>query len=405
MAREDQRPGQVRRPLVIPHAEILALRDEWGLREDVVEKDYVLGWLLAAIAAQPELRDGWIFKGGTCLRKCFHETYRFSEDLDFTVVDGGPETAEAVLPILSNIDDWLRGRTGIELEVAPSSVRRGRNRRGKPTTTIRIGYRGPRSPPSPPKVKIDLTSDEVFVGPATTQRILHPYTDHDALVEKVKTYSIVELLAEKIRALVERCRPRDLYDVINIYRHPALIEHPDLVRAALRAKCEHARIDVPDAEAILASPFRAELEQEWGNMLAHQLPHLPGVEEYWSAVPSMFEWLAGVPQPVLARAMGRQRLDAEWRPPRSMASWGGRPLDRIRYAGSNRLKVEIDYRAEDGRWGWRRVEPYSFRLTQDGNVILFVVNDRGQLRSYRTDRIADVRVTDESFRPSYLVEF
>lgn len=72
---------------------------------------------------------------------------------------------------------------------------------------------------------------------------------------------------------------------------------------------------------------------------------------------------------------------------------------------SNRLKIEIDYRAEKGRWGWRRVEPYSFRRTQDGNVILFVVNDRGQLRSYRTDRIANVRVTDESFTPSYLVEF
>jgi predicted DNA-binding transcriptional regulator YafY len=88
-----------------------------------------------------------------------------------------------------------------------------------------------------------------------------------------------------------------------------------------------------------------------------------------------------------------------------MASWGGRPLDRIRYAGSNRLKVEIDYRAEKGRSGWRRVEPYSFRRTQDGNVILFVVNDRGQLRSYRTDRITNVRVTDESFTPSYLIEF
>ena len=34
---------------MIPHAEILALRGERGLRDDVIEKDYVLGWLLAAI--------------------------------------------------------------------------------------------------------------------------------------------------------------------------------------------------------------------------------------------------------------------------------------------------------------------------------------------------------------------
>ncbi len=63
---------------MIPQGEILAFRGEWGLREDVIEKDYVLGWMLAGIAAEPELRDTWIFKGGTCLRKCHYETYRFS---------------------------------------------------------------------------------------------------------------------------------------------------------------------------------------------------------------------------------------------------------------------------------------------------------------------------------------
>jgi predicted DNA-binding transcriptional regulator YafY len=76
-----------------------------------------------------------------------------------------------------------------------------------------------------------------------------------------------------------------------------------------------------------------------------------------------------------------------------------------RYAGANRLKIDIDYRAADGRWGTRRVEPYSLRRTQQGNLILFVVNDRGQLRSYRVDRIAAVRPTAETFRPSFLVEF
>ena len=88
-----------------------------------------------------------------------------------------------------------------------------------------------------------------------------------------------------------------------------------------------------------------------------------------------------------------------------MVSWGGRPLDVIRYAGSNRLRVDINYQAEEGRWGWRRIEPYAFRRTLDGNIILFLVNDRDQLRSYRTDRIAGVRVTDESFTPKYAVEF
>ena len=55
-------------------------------------------------------------------------------------------------------------------------------------------------------------------------------------------YSIAELLAEKTRALSERCRPRDLYDVINIYRHPDLVGDPEPVHTMLSAKCAHAGI-------------------------------------------------------------------------------------------------------------------------------------------------------------------
>jgi len=69
------------------------------------------------------------------------------------------------------------------------------------------------------------------------------------------------------------------------------------------------------------------------------------------------------------------------------------------------LKVDIDYRAEKGRWGVRRVAPYSFRRTRDGNIVLFLVNDQGQLRSYRLDRIASIRPTSESFTPAFRVEF
>ncbi len=77
----------------------------------------------------------------------------------------------------------------------------------------------------------------------------------------------------------------------------------------------------------------------------------------------------------------------------------------MRYAGANRLKVEIDYRPERGRVGARIVEPYSLRRTRDGHIVLFVVNDRGLLRTYRVDRIAGVRATAQTFTPRYRVEF
>ena len=44
----------------------------------MIEKDYVLDWMLAGIFAHPTLGPAWVFKGGTCLKKCFLETYRLS---------------------------------------------------------------------------------------------------------------------------------------------------------------------------------------------------------------------------------------------------------------------------------------------------------------------------------------
>jgi predicted nucleotidyltransferase component of viral defense system len=96
---------------------------EWGLTEEVVEKDYVLGWLLWGIGSHRTLRDHWIFKGGTCLKKCFVETYRFSEDLDFTVLDGGPLEPVALMPILAELLDLVEQETGITLTSREPMVR------------------------------------------------------------------------------------------------------------------------------------------------------------------------------------------------------------------------------------------------------------------------------------------
>ena len=72
---------------MIDRREILDTAETFGLLPHVVEKDYVLGWVLAGIYGQRTLAKSWIFKGGTCLKKCYFETYRFSEDLDFTLTD------------------------------------------------------------------------------------------------------------------------------------------------------------------------------------------------------------------------------------------------------------------------------------------------------------------------------
>ena len=66
------------------------IRRRLGIRWEVLERDYLLSWVLAGIDAVPELRRSLVFKGGTALKKCYFGDYRFSEDLDFSGREGVP---------------------------------------------------------------------------------------------------------------------------------------------------------------------------------------------------------------------------------------------------------------------------------------------------------------------------
>jgi len=100
---------------VIEKQEISELARELSLDLHVVEKDCVLGWLLAGIAANPELSESWVFKGGTCLKKCYFETYRFSEDLDFTVTEEAQLDEDCLLQAFREMAEWIYDQSGIEL--------------------------------------------------------------------------------------------------------------------------------------------------------------------------------------------------------------------------------------------------------------------------------------------------
>lgn len=283
---------------MIPGREILDLRTEWSLDAGVVEKDYVLGWLLAGIANEPELARSWVFKGGTCLRKCYYETYRFSEDLDFTVINGSPATPDELTMIFRRVSAWLQEEAGIELVVDDTSFRSRQNRRGNPTGQGRLAYRGPNRPPQLPKVKLDITSDEILVQEPETRVVGHQYSDGPLPGVGVLCYTLNDLFGEKLRALAERCRPRDLYDVVHMHRHPDLIGRSRTVAAVLTAKCAHAGIEVPTADTIRSSPHREEIKNEWENMLGHQLPRpLPAFADFWVTLDDVFAWLGGAVTP------------------------------------------------------------------------------------------------------------
>ncbi|HMJ33156.1 MAG TPA: nucleotidyl transferase AbiEii/AbiGii toxin family protein [Baekduia sp.] len=387
---------------MIPRAAIDQRVREWGLRHGVVEKDYVLGWLLWGIGGHPVLGRSWIFKGGTCLKKCYIETYRFSEDLDFTIIDGGPIDPADVAPLLAEVLASVSDGSGIDFSDRQPTLKA---RRQPGSVEGRVYYRGPLAAPAVASVKLDLSATELLAREPERRPIAHPYAPDESLPEPadVACYAFEEVFAEKLRAMGERSRPRDLYDIVNLYRRDDLRIRRDDIHAILVEKCAHKGIGVPTLASIDASGLVPELESEWENMLGHQLPALPPFEQFWDALGDLFRWLDGAEiAPALAPLGTAANEDVLWTPPPTVGVWGTDiPLEEIRFAAVNHLCVELGYQGST-----RLIEPYSLRRTRDGNLVLHALrHESGEHRSYRVDRIQSAHATSVPFTPTYAVEF
>ena len=386
---------------MIERREILDTATRMSLTPHVVEKDYVLGWMLAGISAHPALRDIWLFKGGTCLKKCFFETYRFSEDLDFTLTDAAHLDNTFLTRTFSEVGTWIYERTGIELPANLQTFDIYTNPRGTTSCQGKISYRGPVATRDLPRIKLDLTADERVVLAPVRVSVFHPYSDAPTDGINVLAYAYEELFGEKVRALAERTRPRDLYDVINLFRNADARPHASVMLDVLRQKCEFKGITVPVLSDV--ERHRDELENLWDNMLAHQLPILPPYESFWNELPGFFEWLEGGVEPIIPAAYAVSAGDVVLRQRDLRLPVTGQAqsmIEIIRFAAGNRLLVDLGYQGST-----RRIEPYSLRRTQAGNIILHAFNvDRGEHRSYRVDQLQDARVTNTPFVPRYEVE-
>lgn len=386
---------------MITKRELLDLASKLGLRPDVVEKDYALGWALAGIYANETLSKNWVFKGGTCLKKCFFETYRFSEDLDFTLRDEAHLDEALLKSAFNEISEWVYEASGLEMPIELQSFDIYENPRGKLSCQGKIGYRGPISPPKPPNIKLDLTADERLVLAPAKVAIFHPYSDAPEQGIEVLAYAYQEAFGEKVRALAERTRPRDLYDVINLFRNSEARPSPSVLLDVLKQKCDFKGIGLPKLSDL--EIFKSDLEGSWKNMLSHQLPALPPVEAFWEALSEFFEWLEGGHEPVIPAAFSLSAGDTIIRERTLRLPVSGKAqsyIEIIRFAAANRLCVELDYQGSR-----RLIEPYSLRRTSTGNILLHAWNsEKNAHRSYRVDRIGGVRTTNISFTPRYEVE-
>jgi len=388
---------------MIDKREILEAASSYSLQPSIVEKDYVLGWILAGIYAHEELAETWTFKGGTCLKKCYFETYRFSEDLDFTLSNEEHLDEEFLRPVFEEVITWVTEQSGLNIPADQLEFDIYDNPRGRPNCQGKIAYRGPVSPTSGgwPKIKLDLTADERLVLPFVRREVFHPYSDRPEGGIWANCYAYEEAFGEKLRALGERTRPRDLYDVVNLYRHTDSRPSATVLLDVLRQKCAHKAIAVPTFQMLV--PHRPALEGMWSDMLSHQLPVLPPLNDFWDALPEIFTWMmSGAPIPqraLIQRAIGEVPVHARILP-MNIPLRSRSDLEIIRFAAGNHLCVDLGY---DG--SVRRIEPYSLRQTAEGNYVLGAIrSDSGEYRSYRVDRIQGATVTSQVFAPRYAVE-
>ncbi len=202
-----------------------------------IEKDILLHSILSDLIKNREFKENLVFKGGTCLTKCYLGYYRFSEDMDFTYIKQKDfedksegkirkfisEKINSISKELSKIAEKL------ELDFKPekSNIRYFEFGGGNKFTTFKLWY----------KSAVDETESFIKIQINFVEKLFYPikeieakplfdktfekeikfvYPEYAYLLEpiKIKSYDLNEILIEKIRAILTRkvIKGRDLID-------------------------------------------------------------------------------------------------------------------------------------------------------------------------------------------------
>ena len=159
------------------------------------ERDYVQVLFLSRLY---EHKIPLVFKGGTCLR-LLHNSPRFSEDLDFTSLE-----TKDVKPIFKNALDKLK-LIGLDGKL-------NKEKKSKFAVSYRMRYKGPLytgKPISMGSIRLEVSLRDMLLDP---ELLTIPSTYPDTPPFLASCMPVEEILAEKIRALLKRSKPRDIFD-------------------------------------------------------------------------------------------------------------------------------------------------------------------------------------------------
>jgi len=187
-----------------------------GVRDQQIEKDYVICWILQGIAQHEQLFKIMVFKGGTVLKKVYFEDYRFSEDLDFTLMeDEIPD--EQIFHCFEEVFEYIREEANIPLEIIDD------NEHEDGGINFYISYVGPLGGTGANKrVKVDISRNEQLEFKVALQSILLSYSDQKE--HQLLCHSLEEILVEKMRSVMQRMQARDFYDNL-VFTGSAMCSH------------------------------------------------------------------------------------------------------------------------------------------------------------------------------------
>ncbi len=254
---------------MIGEAELRRCAARWGVDPMVADLDYSLGWFIVALYSASEVAGRLCFKGGTCLRKCYFADYRFSEDLDFTAtVRLSPDR---LLEWVEQATRWAAEMDGPDYRASPPRLETVQDEYGSETYQVRVYYRGPlRWGGNPRAIRLDVTREERLGLLPVTRRLIHPYSDGPVLAQaEIACYTLIEVLAEKVRAVGGQRRfaiSRDIYDIHRLVQSGVTVA--DIV-PLLPAKFKVRGLDIESLNVEHVIARRAAFEDDWNRRLSH----------------------------------------------------------------------------------------------------------------------------------------
>lgn len=258
--------------------EIQEMAREAGVRDQQIEKDYVLSWILRGIARHERLSTAMAFKGGTVLKKIYFEDYRFSEDLDFTLLDDSI-ARERIFEWFGEVFEYVKEEANIPLAVIADEERATQEARegeeeGGDGINFYIAYTGPLGGiGSNKKVKIDISRSEKLAFEPVTADVFIGYSDLEK--HRLLCYRLEEVLIEKMRSVMQRMQARDFYDLWYLLEQRGM--DIEFYMSEFAAKCAAKNLNSADFPQKLAARLPS-YKGRWQSSLKEQIQNLPDFE-------------------------------------------------------------------------------------------------------------------------------